>query len=126
MATTFLCYLGLAYDYQTNQLNGIISPLVFVFILSYFVSSMFSEIFGMGIQCLLFCYIADEEMFEPGKRYADDGLNEMISKTKEMKQEMKIAEKSERQSIKRAISRSFKGSSTPKETENESTARTCC
>ena len=35
----------------------------------------------MGIQTILLCYIADEEMFPPEKRFADGSLQSAISKT---------------------------------------------
>jgi choline transporter-like protein 2/4/5 len=65
-ATVFLCYLVLAYD--GRSINGIISPLVLVAIMAYFVTCMFTEIFSMGIDTLLICFIADEEMFPPAER----------------------------------------------------------
>ncbi len=62
--TVFLCYLLMAYSLDSTSISGIIAPLVFTFLLAYWVSSMFSEIFAMGIETILFCYIADEEMFK--------------------------------------------------------------
>lgn len=79
--TTFACYLCMAYGIDSSELNGIISPLIFVAILSYFVSCMFSEIFGMGIETILCCFIADEEMFPPEDRYAEGDLASAIQKT---------------------------------------------
>jgi len=70
-----------AYAIPSEQLNGIMAPLVFCFILAYFVSVMFSEIFGMAIETILCCFIADEEMFPPEKRFAEGGLQTAISKT---------------------------------------------
>lgn len=80
-ATTFLLYLTFAYAVPSSQLNGIIGPLAFTFILSYFVACMFSELFGMGIETILMCYIADEEMFPPEKRFADGPLKNAIQQT---------------------------------------------
>jgi len=48
-------------------------------ILAYFVASMFCEIFGMAIETILLCYIADEEMFPPEKRFADGALKTAIA-----------------------------------------------
>lgn len=81
VVTTFLLYLVLGYSVPSSQLNGMIAPLLFTFILAYFVSKMFSEIFGMAIETILCCFIADEEMFPPEKRFADGGLQTTISKT---------------------------------------------
>jgi hypothetical protein len=80
--TTFLCYLALGYNSTvSNEASGIISPLVFTFLLSYWIGGMFLEIFGMGIETILFCYIADEEMFKPEDRFADAELMSTIQKT---------------------------------------------
>jgi len=82
MSTVFILYLIMAYDSDVSSTSsGVISPLVFTFILAYFTSAMFCEIFGMGIQTILLCYIADEEMFAPEKRFADGSLQSAISKT---------------------------------------------
>lgn len=62
-------------------MSGLISPLVFTGILAYFTSAMFCEIFGMGIQTILLCYIADEEMFPPEKRFAEGSLQSAVSRT---------------------------------------------
>ena len=82
--TTLLCYLAVVYGAERhlpNEINGIISPMVLCFILSYFVACMFVELFGMCIETILLCYIADEEMFEPAKRFADGDLHESIQDT---------------------------------------------
>ena len=55
--------------------------MVTVFLLSYFISCMFNEIFGMTIETILLCYIADEEMFSAADRYAEGALQESISST---------------------------------------------
>jgi choline transporter-like protein 2/4/5 len=77
--TTFILYLVLAYG--SLQMNSILNPLVITFILAYFVSSMFNEIFGMAIETILCCYIADEEMFIPEKRFAEGPLKAAIHAT---------------------------------------------
>jgi len=79
--TTFICYLCMAYGIDSSELNGIISPLIFVAILAYFIAAMFTEIFGMGIETILCCFIADEEMFSPDQRYAEGDLSSAIQKT---------------------------------------------
>ena len=60
-------------------MNSIVSPLVVTFILSYLVSSIFNEIFAMAIETVLCCYIADEEMFPPELRFAENELKHAIS-----------------------------------------------
>lgn len=91
--TTCLAYLCMAYATNNTEISGIVSPLIFIIILSYFVSAMFSEIFGMGIETILCCYVADEEMFAPGDRFADDGLKTSMQITAEAhaKQQSKVA-----------------------------------
>jgi choline transporter-like protein 2/4/5 len=82
LATTFLCYLAMAYNTGvTKEVSGIVAPLVFTFILSYWISSMFLEIYGMGIETMLMCFIADEEMFKPEDRFAEAELMSTIQKT---------------------------------------------
>ena len=83
-STTFILYLVLAYG--NIQMNSILSPLVVTFILSYFVSSMFTEIFAMAIETILCCFIADEEMFPPEQRFADGGLKTAIVSPVDVKQ----------------------------------------
>jgi choline transporter-like protein 2/4/5 len=75
--TTLLCFLFVR-DMNTN---GIILPMLLVFILSYFVSCMFQEIFGMSIETILLCFIADEQMYPIEKRFADGSLQDAITKT---------------------------------------------
>ena len=45
LATTFLAYLILAYAIPDSTINYLVAPLVLTWLLAYFVSSMFSEIF---------------------------------------------------------------------------------
>ena len=40
-----------------------------------------SEVMGMGISTILFCFIADEEMFPPEQRFAENGLRATWQKT---------------------------------------------
>lgn len=81
--TAVACYLAIIYGDPSlgNNINGIIAPIVTVFLLAYFVSCMFNELFGMAIETILLCYVADEEMFKPADRYADGPLQEAVSKT---------------------------------------------
>lgn len=83
-STTFLLYLVLAYS--NLQMNSILSPMVVTFILAYFVSSMFTEIFAMAIETILCCFVADEEMFPPEQRFADGGLKSAILSPVDVKQ----------------------------------------
>lgn len=89
LATTVLCYFAIAYSMSSRNVTGIIAPLVFVFFLSYWITSMFLEIYGMGIETILICYIADEEMFEVHERFADGELKSTIDKTTKLHAEIK-------------------------------------
>ena len=93
--TTFIAYLALANS--TSDLNGFILPLFFVLLLAYFVASMFTEIFGMGISTILQCFIADEEMFEPEKRFAEGGLRSTMQITAQKAAAGKVAPEIEAQ-----------------------------
>jgi len=68
ISTTFICYLAIAYGTNTSEISGLVAPLVLCFLLSYWIACMFLEIFGMGIETILYCFIADEEMFTVEKR----------------------------------------------------------
>ena len=81
VVSTLVAYLGLAY--QTGSTNGLVLPLVFVFIMSYFIGCMYSEIFGMSIETILCCFIADEEMFPPELRFAEQGLRSTMQITQQ-------------------------------------------
>lgn len=78
IVTTFILYLVLAYN-SSLDMTSIMSPLVITFILAYFVSSMFNEIFGMAIETVLCCYVADEEMFPPENRFAEGELKAVVN-----------------------------------------------
>ena len=89
--TVFILYLILGYDpVISSNINDIVSVLVFVWIISYFVASMFAEIFGMSIETILCCYIADEEMFAPENRHADGALKTTMHTTAKSASDMKI------------------------------------
>jgi hypothetical protein len=79
--TTFLAYLLMAYVVDTTQISGIIVPLIIVALLSYFIAGMFLEILGMGIETILLCFIADEEMFPPDRRFADHHVKTALQQT---------------------------------------------
>lgn len=81
LVTTFFFYICIAYGSNNNDIAGIIGPLVFTFFLSYWIASMFIEIFGMGIETILLCFIADEEMFKPEDRFAEADLMTTIQRT---------------------------------------------
>lgn len=80
-ATTVLAYFAIVYGTNTDQVTGVIAPLVFTFLIAYYVADMFTEVFGMGIDTILMCFIADEEMFDPVDRFAEGSLATTVQKT---------------------------------------------
>lgn len=86
---TFLCYLSVAYHTTSSQVSDIVAPLVVTWFISYWVSAMFIDILSMGIETILFCFIADEEMFPPEERFAEGELTEMIHATAKLHAESK-------------------------------------
>jgi hypothetical protein len=90
LLTTFICYLCLAYSLDSGEVSGIVAPLVFTFFLSYWVSAMFMEIFGMGIETILVCFIADEEMNKVEHRFADGDLRATIAASEAKREELNI------------------------------------
>lgn len=80
-------------------LNGLFGPLLFTFILAYFVSKMFTEIFAMTIETILCCYIADEEMFPAEKRYADGSLKSAMQKAAQSSASNKVVPEADEQNL---------------------------
>jgi hypothetical protein len=91
IGTTLLCYLAIAYGLPESEVPAVVAPLIFVFILSYFIACMFCEVFGMGITTIMHCFIADEEMFEPNKRFAENSLRTTWQQTVQGAASSKIA-----------------------------------
>ena len=79
--TTLIFYVVVRYSSYGNEINDVVSPSIFVFLMAYLVSAMFSEIFSMTIDTVLCCYVADEEMFPLEKRFADGGLKSALQRT---------------------------------------------
>lgn len=96
--TMFTLYCCLAYGQNSAEISGFVAPLLFAGVLAYYVSSMFSEIFGMAIETILCCFIADEEMFPPEKRFAEGALKSTIQRTAQkaaLAREIKVHPKEE-------------------------------
>ncbi|KAJ1423001.1 plasma-membrane choline transporter-domain-containing protein [Ochromonadaceae sp. CCMP2298] len=92
VCTVFVTYLAIAYGPDSSNVNGIVAPLIFTFLLAYWIGCMFLEIFGMGIETILFCFIADEEMFKVEDRFASGELMTTLQKTAQAAASMKIAQ----------------------------------
>jgi choline transporter-like protein 2/4/5 len=75
---------GLAYYAMTEQISeklfSVGGPTFVVFLISYFVSDFFMDIYDMGTTTILHCFIADEEMFDGDERYATDQLQSWVDK----------------------------------------------
>ena len=89
--TTLIFYVVLAYTPYGDEVTDVVSPSVFVFVMAYLVSAMFSEIFAMTIDTVLCCYIADEEMFPLEKRFADGGLKSALQRAAQKNANKKTA-----------------------------------
>lgn len=105
ITTTFLAYNAIAYGTDSDEISGIVLPCLFIFALSYWIASMFLEIFGMGIETILFCFIADEEMFEPADRFASGELMTTLQKAAQAKakkihaEEVAVQQKKEEEAL---------------------------
>ena len=86
--TTLVAYLAIAY--QSGSSNGLVLPLVFTWLLAYFIGCMYSEIFGMSIETILNCYVADEEMFPPELRFAEGSLRATMADTAKAAADSKV------------------------------------
>jgi hypothetical protein len=62
--TTIGAYLLLTQDDIYDQLYSIGGPLFVIFLISYWMSHFFMDVFDMAICTILHCFIADEEMFQ--------------------------------------------------------------
>merc|ERR1711907_205154 len=103
--TVFLAYLSLqSIDYD---LYSFWTPLVFTFLISWMITDMFIEVFGMAISTILQCYIADEEMF-PDNMFAEGSLQSTIKTTND--------------SVKSLKGQEFMSSKTPKVSPGESSS----
>jgi len=79
LLSTLLAYRLLQY-YLFPELNTLFGPTAVVFVLSWFISTQFREIFGMAILTILHCFVADEEMNceTPDNCYAEGSLKDFM------------------------------------------------
>ena len=63
VVTTSCAYIYLDKN-MSDVLNGLWLPTVLIALISFCISQMFSEIFGMTISTILQCFITDEELLE--------------------------------------------------------------
>lgn len=77
--TTALSYYLMS-SLIADELSNLWGPTVLIFLMSYFVSDMFLDVFEMGISTILQCFIADEEMFDGDECFAEGDLQLWIDK----------------------------------------------
>ncbi|KAL7572907.1 hypothetical protein ACA910_004551 [Epithemia clementina (nom. ined.)] len=75
--TTLLGYYAIN-ENLIDELHSTAGPTIFIFLLSYWVSDFFMDVFDMAITAVLHCFIADEEMFSDNV-YADPDLKKYIN-----------------------------------------------
>lgn len=80
--TTGLSYY-LMVELIGEELVHVWGPTVLVFLIAYFISDMFLDVFEMGISTILQCLIADEEMFDGDECFAEGALQRWIDKYEE-------------------------------------------
>jgi Plasma-membrane choline transporter len=64
----------------SDDLNSVGGPVCVVFLISYWVSDFFMDVFDMAITTVLHCLIADEEMFDEDTGYAEHDLKRWVDK----------------------------------------------
>ena len=74
--TTLVGYYFVTED-LSDELHSTAGPTIFIFLLSYWVSDFFMDVFDVAITAVLHCFIADEEMFTD-QVYADADLRKFI------------------------------------------------
>jgi len=69
-------YCALAF-YEMEVLNSLLFPSFLIFVLAWFISTQFKEIYGMTILTLLYCFFADQET-NRGARYATEDFKSFM------------------------------------------------
>lgn len=72
-----------------EELNSSAGPTIIIFLIGYWVSDYFMDVFDMSITAVLHCFIADEEMFTD-QIYADGDLKKYIDENGAEKEEPPI------------------------------------
>ena len=63
-----------------DELFSVGGPVTVIYLISYWVSDFFMDVFDMGISTVLHCFIADEEMFSGDECFAENRLKRYIDK----------------------------------------------
>lgn len=76
--TTGLIYMAMD-DAIEEEVHSLFAPVIFAFLISYFVADMFMDVFDMSTSTILQCFIADEEMFSGDQNFADGKMRTFLS-----------------------------------------------
>lgn len=82
ICTTGICALiFISYPYYTENMSSIIMPCVVIFIVSFFIASLFMVVFETTMDTTFFCFLVDEEHNKgAGKMLAAPGLIQLVDK----------------------------------------------
>lgn len=80
-------------DTEGSQLSGVVGTLAITYFLSFIVTSVFMTMFTYAIDCLTYCFLADEEMFPPEQRFASSELRQTIDDATAIKKEQQREQK---------------------------------
>ena len=78
ITTTGLIYMAMD-DAIEEEVHSLYGPVIFAFLISYFVADMFMDVFDMSTSTILQCFIADEEMFSGDQNFADGKMRTFLS-----------------------------------------------
>jgi len=77
VATGIASYVAMEY-YIVDEVSSLAGPTVLVLILAYNVSDTFMDVFELGVSTILYCFIADDEMFTEEECFAEGDLKHLI------------------------------------------------
>jgi hypothetical protein len=77
--TTLIGYYALVENLE-SELNSVGGPVAIIFLISYWISDFFMDVFDMAIATVLQCLIADEEMNNGRGVFADERLKSFVDK----------------------------------------------
>ncbi|CAD8074823.1 unnamed protein product [Paramecium primaurelia] len=80
ITATFIGFIMITQiDHYSNQISSPVLPTVFFAFISLTLSSIFMNVYGMGIDTILLCYMADRELFSTAKS-VPQSLQEFLDK----------------------------------------------
>jgi len=74
----------------SSELYSATGPAVVVFIIAYYIGTMFLDIFEMSTSTILHCFIADEENHDGDECFADDELRQWFDNFEADKKEIRV------------------------------------